>query len=215
VRELLLQRAGELGIEGGEAPDETRIEALLAREITTPRADMDACHRYYQNHLHRFRSPDLVQARHILFAAKANDADAFAAARAKAQSAIDLLQAQPHRFAELAKEFSACPSAKEGGNLGQLTRGSTVPELDIFLFELEPGQLCPVPIRSRYGFHVLEVQQKVEGRTLPFDNVREKIAQYLEQRVWRQAVRQYIELLVGRAKITGIVLKGASSPLVQ
>jgi peptidyl-prolyl cis-trans isomerase C len=55
----------------------------------------------------------------------------------------------------------------------------------------------------------------VEGRTLPFDKVQDKIAQYLEERVWRQAVRQYIELLVGRATITGIVLKGTSSPLVQ
>ena len=215
VRQLLLQQARELAIEGEDALDEKRIEALLAREVRTPRADRDACHRYYQNHLHRLRSPDLVQARHILFAAKPSDADALAAARAKAQGAIDLLKAQPHRFSELAKELSACPSAKEGGNLGQLTRGSTVPELDTFLFELEPGQLCPVPIRSRYGFHVLEVQQKVEGRTLPFDRVQDKIAQYLEEQVWRQAVRQYIQLLVGRATITGIVLKGTSSPLVQ
>lgn len=215
VRELLLQQARELGIESEGALDEMRIEALLAREVKTPRADAETCRRYYQSHLRRFRSPDLVQARHILFAAKASDADALAAARGKAQSAIDLLTEEPHRFAELAKEFSACPSAKEGGNLGQLTRGSTVPELETFLFELEPGRLCPVPIRSRYGFHVLEVQQKAEGRTLPFEKVQDKIAQYLEERVWRQAVRQYIELLVGRAEITGIVLKGASSPLVQ
>ncbi len=215
VRELLLQQARELGIESEDTLDETRIEALLAREVKTPRADGETRRRYYQSHPRRFRSPDLVQARHILFAAKASDADALAAARAKAQSAIDVLKAQPHRFAELAKEFSACPSAKEGGNLGQLTRGGTVPELETFLFELDPGQLCPVPIRSRYGFHVLEVQQKAEGRTLPFENVENKIAQYLEERVWRQAVRQYIELLVGRARITGIVIKGASSPLVQ
>lgn len=215
VRELLLQRAGELRIESQEALEETRIEALIAREVKTPRADTETCQRYYHNHLRRFRSPDLVQARHILFAAKPDDADALAAARAKAQSAIDVLNERRDRFAELAREYSACPSSKEGGNLGQLIRGSSVPELETFLFELEPGQLCPVPIRSRFGFHVLEVQQRVDGRTLPFESVQDKIADYLEERVWRQAVRQYIELLVADAKITGIALKGASSPLVQ
>jgi peptidyl-prolyl cis-trans isomerase C len=96
-----------------------------------------------------------------------------------------------------------------------VTRGSTVPEIETFLFQLEPGQLCPVPIRSRYGFHVLEVQQRVEGKTLPFEAVREKIAEYLEERVWRRAVHQYIRLLIGQFQITGIELKGASSPLVQ
>jgi peptidyl-prolyl cis-trans isomerase C len=215
VRELLLQRARQLGIEGEEMLEETRIEALIAREVRTPSADAETCRRYYDNHLRRFRSPDLVQARHILFAAKADDADALAAARAKAENAINALKACPDRFAELARECSACPSAKEGGNLGQLTRGSMVPELETFLFELEAGQLCPVPIRSRYGFHVLEVQQKVEGKTLPFESVQKKIVDYLEERVWRQAVRQYIELLDADANITGIALKGASSPLVQ
>jgi len=124
-------------------------------------------------------------------------------------------QKRPDRFAELARDLSACSSAKQGGSLGQVTRGSTVSEIETFLFQLEPGQLCPVPIRSRYGFHVLEVQQRVEGKTLPFEAVREKIAEYLEERVWRRAVHQYIRLLIGQFQITGIELKGASSPLVQ
>jgi peptidyl-prolyl cis-trans isomerase C len=50
---------------------------------------------------------------------------------------------------------------------------------------------------------------------LPFEAVQEKIAEYLEESAWRVAVRQYIQLLVGRSKITGIELKGTSSPLMQ
>jgi peptidyl-prolyl cis-trans isomerase C len=215
VRELLLQQARHLMIESDDGAEESRIAALIAREVKTPRADEDACRRYYQTQLGRFRSPDLVEARHILFVANPDDAKSLAAARAKAQNAIDLLKQRPDRFGELARELSACPSAKQGGSLGQLTRGSTVPELETFLFALEPGQLCPVPVRSRYGFHVLELQHRVEGKTLPFDAVQEKIADYLEERVWRQAVHQYIQLLVGGSKITGIELKGTSSPLIQ
>ena len=213
VRELLLQRAGRLMVEEDGA--EARIEALIAREVKIPRADAETCRRYYQTHLGRFRSPDLVEARHILFLADPDDAQAVAAARAKAENVIELLGQRPDRFAELARELSACSSSKQGGTLGQLTRGSTVPEFETFLFELEPGQLCPVPVRTRYGFHVLQLQRRVEGKTLPFEAVQEKIAEYLEESAWRVAVRQYIQLLVGRSKITGIELKGTSSPLMQ
>jgi peptidyl-prolyl cis-trans isomerase C len=215
VRALLLQRASCLGIGQDADTDEQRIAALIAAEVSTPRADEKTCRRYYETNLRRFRSSDLFEARHILFAVKPDDAEALAAARDSAEKAIAVLTAQPERFAALAKELSACSSAKQGGNLGQITRGSTVPEFETFLMELVPGQLCPVPIRSRYGYHVLRLDRRIEGKTLPFETVQAKIAAYLEERVWRQAVRQYIELLVGNARIIGLDLRGASSPLVQ
>jgi peptidyl-prolyl cis-trans isomerase C len=215
IRELLLQRARRLIADDANDQEETLIATLISREVKTPDADEETCRRFYRTNLGRFRSPDLVQARHILFVAKPDEPEALAAARAKAQDVIDLLKQRPDRFAELAEELSACPSSKQGGSLGQLTRGSTVPEIETFLFELEPGQLCPVPVRSRYGFHVLQVQQRVDGKPLPFQSVQEKIASYLEERVWRQAVRQYIQVLIGAADITGIELEGASSPLLQ
>jgi peptidyl-prolyl cis-trans isomerase C len=215
IRELLLQEASRLAIEVDDRQDEACISALIEREVKTPHADEETCRRYYHAHLSRFRSPDLVEARHILFVANAEDQPALAAARAKAVNAIEILTQRPDRFSELARDLSACTSGKQGGNLGQLTRGSTVPEFETFLFELEPGQLCPVPIRSRYGFHVLQVLMRVEGKTLPFEAVQKKVADYLEERVWHQAVRQYIQLLIGRSEITGIELHGVSSPLVQ
>ena len=75
--------------------------------------------------------------------------------------------------------------------------------------------LFGIEMRSRYGFHVLRVERRVCGRPLPFEAVHEKIAAYLDDRVWRQAVRQYVGLLIGSADIQGIDLKGSVSPLVQ
>jgi peptidyl-prolyl cis-trans isomerase C len=213
VREVLVQRADRLAIKHVE--EEARIEALIEQEIAVPQADEDACRRYYQSHLGRFRSADLAEARHILFVAKPDDAQAIAAARVKAQNAIELLKQCPDQFRKLAEELSDCPSSKQGGNLGQLTRGSTIPEIETFLFELEPGQLCPVPVRSRYGFHVLLLERRTNGKTLPFELVKDQIAAYLEEHVWRHAVRQYIQLLVGSSEICGIEVKGVTSPLVQ
>jgi peptidyl-prolyl cis-trans isomerase C len=215
VRELLVQRAQRLGVEREGADAEALVQALIDREVSVPKADEAACRRYYEVNAKRFRSADLVEARHILLPVPPQDEQALAAARAKAQGIIDVLKASPERFADLARELSACPSAKQGGKLGQLSRGSTVPEVETFLFQLEEGQLCPVPVRSRYGYHVLIVDRCISGRLLPFEAVHRKIADYLEDRVWRQAARQYVGLLIGAADIKGIELQGSDSPLVQ
>jgi peptidyl-prolyl cis-trans isomerase C len=61
----------------------------------------------------------------------------------------------------------------------------------------------------------LRVERRVCGQPLPFEAVHEKIADYLDDRVWRQAVRQYVGLLIGAADIKGVELQGSVSPLVQ
>ena len=226
VRELLLQAARRRGIEqpdpldNGEADeretrDEALIRTLLAHEVATPEPDEATCRRFYDNNGQRFRSPDLFEAAHILFPADPEDADATAGAKEQAVSALAQALEQPEHFAELAKELSACPSGAQGGNLGQITRGQTVPEFETFLFNLEPGQICPVPVKTRFGYHVLRLDRRIEGRQLPFEVVGDKIADYLREHVWRRAVSQYLQLLVGHAEIRGIELNGASSPLVQ
>lgn len=226
VRELLLQTARRSGIDQPdplghddtderESRDEALIRTLLAREVKTPEPDEATCRRFYQNNLQRFRSPDLFEAAHILFAADPEDADATAQAREQATSTLGEVLAAPSRFGDLARERSACPSAAQGGNLGQITCGQTVPEFETFLFNLEPGQICPVPVKTRFGYHVLRLDRRIDGRQLPFEVVRDRIADYLREHVWRRAVSQYLQLLVGQAEIRGIELNGATSPLVQ
>jgi peptidyl-prolyl cis-trans isomerase C len=226
VRELLLQQAARRGIDRPDPPkqgqederetdDEALIRTLLAREIRTPEPDQASCRRFYEQNLKRFRSPDLFEAAHILFLADPKDATASARAKEAASAVLRDVLAEPGRFSDLARARSACPSAAQGGNLGQITRGQTVPEFETFLFNLEPGQICPVPVKTRFGYHVLRLDRRIEGRQLPFEAVRDRIADYLREHVWRRAVSQYLQLLVGEAEIRGIELKGASTPLVQ
>jgi peptidyl-prolyl cis-trans isomerase C len=225
VRELLLQAAGRRGIVRPDPPegpaderetrDEALIRTLLAREVRTPEPDEETCRRFYDNNLQRFRSPDLFEAAHILFLADPDDAAASAQAKQQAAAVLGEVLAAPQRFADLARELSACSSAAQGGNLGQISRGQTVPEFETFLFNIEEGQICPVPVKTRFGYHVLRLDRRIEGRQLPFEVVRDKIAEYLREHVWRRAVSQYLQLLVGRAEIRGIELSGASTPLVQ
>src|SRR3546814_19634872 len=118
--------------EAAYGPEETREEALtrtvIAREVRTPEPDEVACRRYYENNLRRFRSEDLYQGAHILFAADPADAEATAQAQTRAEAALARILKRPQSFADLARELLDCRSGKDGGNLGQITRGPAVPE---------------------------------------------------------------------------------------
>ncbi len=211
VRELLRQEARARGF----GDDEAAVEELLAEAVATPEPDEESCRRYYENNRKRFRSPDLIEAQHILVAAAPDETEERATAKAKAADLARRVMADPSGFAALAREHSDCPSKANDGHLGQIGRGSLVPELESYVFAMKAGETCPVPVASRYGWHVVRVLERADGRDLPFESVRGTIADYLTESSWRRAVSQYISLLAGRAAIEGIALRAAHSPLVQ
>ena len=215
VRELLLQEARRLEVkeeplvdaEGRrETAEEAAVRALVDREVRTPSADAETCRRYYEKNRQQFRSSDIYEAAHILFAASKADTQAYAKAHAAAEAALAVLREHPERFAELARTHSACSSASQGGNLGQITEGQTTPEFEAALFELEPGSIGPEPVPTRYGFHIIRLDRKHEGRELPFELVADRIAEYLQESVRRRAMAQYIARLATAAQIEGIDL---------
>ena len=77
------------------------------------------------------------------------------------------------------------------------------------------GEISSAPVESRFGFHVIALDRRIDGRDLPFEAVRARIAAWLEASAWSRAVSQYVAILAGRAEIRGISLSGADGPLVQ
>ncbi|MES1943561.1 PpiC-type peptidyl-prolyl cis-trans isomerase [Salinisphaera sp. PC39] len=213
VRELLRQRAKQIGIETQDRLD-AAIDELLDREVPVPEADEAACRRYFESNRDRFRSPREIEMRHILLAAAPDDAEGRTAARDRADELVAALQADPDRFDELAAAHSRCPSAERGGHLGLVGRGQTVPELENVVLRL-PAGLAERPIETRYGFHVVEVLARSGGEPLDYDDVRLMIADYLRERSWRRAVSQYLQVLIADAEISGIDLEADASPLMQ
>jgi peptidyl-prolyl cis-trans isomerase C len=218
VKELMLQRADELGIEAeaqaGESPEEAKIRMLLDQEIKRPEATDEACRRYFEANPDKFKSPTIMAASHILLAADPRELAEREQMKEQAEGLIAQLQAKPESFSELAKQHSACPSKELDGSLGQITKGSTVPEFERQILALPMG-LAATPIESRYGYHIVRVDERIEGEPLPYDHVADAIASYLRDRVYHQAISQYVTLLAGEASIDGIDIDGASSPLVQ
>jgi peptidyl-prolyl cis-trans isomerase C len=217
VRELLRQRAVVGGLldaeEGNEAVITDAIEELLSREVTIPEPSEDEMRRYYDGHQSEFRSNDLVNARHILF--QVTGAVNVPQIRARAEEALNILLREPGRFAELAKELSNCPSGEQGGILGQLGRGDTVPEFEKVLFSPGRTGVSRDIVKTRFGFHIVAVDQRILGKILPFDLVRDKLAARLKNIVEERALRQYVSVLAGGAAVEGVDLGAASTPLVQ
>jgi peptidyl-prolyl cis-trans isomerase C len=220
IRELLLQRAHQLGVtpepisdaEGRrETDDEAIMRALVEQEVTVPEPDDATCRRYYENNQNRFRSSDIYEAAHILFAALPADKVAHAQARAEAGAVLATLRENPDCFATMAQAYSRCPSAAQRGNLGQITAGQTTPEFEQALVALSPGELCAEPVATRYGFHIIRLDRKHEGRTLPYEVVAGRIADYLRESVRRRADAQYIARLVSAARIEGVEIAGADA----
>jgi peptidyl-prolyl cis-trans isomerase C len=224
VRELLLQEARRLGVAAipssdasgrRETEEEALIRDLMEKEITTPEPDEATCRRYYEQNLGRFRSEPLYEAAHILFPACRDHQEDYAEAEQAANAVLHELKQHPERFGDLARAHSACPSAAQGGNLGQITAGQTTWEFEQALATLTPGSITQSTVETRYGFHIIRLDRKIEGQQLPFEAVAERIADYLRESVMHRAAAQYIARLVSKAEITGIVLAGAEAHQVS
>jgi peptidyl-prolyl cis-trans isomerase C len=217
VHELLRQRASELGFLGNEANStdiEQAIERTLAEEVPVPEPTDEECARWFDANKQRFRSGDLVCARHILF--QITPGSPVPAIRGVAESMLHELQNNPQLFGERAKEHSNCPSGAQGGNLGQLQRGETVPEFDKALFgDATTIGILPKLVTTRHGFHIISIDQRIEGKQLPYDFVRDDVAAELRRRSEARALSQYVRLLAGNAELEGVDLDAAASPLVQ
>ncbi|HEY0845423.1 MAG TPA: peptidylprolyl isomerase [Noviherbaspirillum sp.] len=211
LRTLLLQEADRLGIAG--ADDDARIEVLLDQEVHVPDADEAACETYYRGHPEQFTHGELVEARHILFQVTPTVPLEFL--RSTAESVLEELRTNPKRFTELAITYSNCPSGAVGGSLGQLSRGQTVPEFERFVFRLKEGEIASRLLETRFGLHIVQVMKHIPGTLLPFDAVKGQIADNLSRQAWQRAVHQYLQILVGKARIEGVTLDGVESPLVQ
>ncbi len=228
LREVLLQAARPkvalakeelLSLEKSQQEDaESLIEdALISRliemEVSTPTPTDEECEIFYSKNLKQFRQGDLVEASHILF--QVTPEVPLDALRAKAEEVLQQVLAHPEQFKELARTYSNCTSSEVGGSLGQLSKGQTVPEFERVIFSLQSGEISPRLLESRFGLHIVQVEHRVEGNTLPFEMVREQLAVFLAEQVRARALKQYLKILVRQADIQGVELEGADSPLLQ
>ena len=177
---------------------EMKVEAILEKvgAQAAKVSDMDV-ELYYQYHPEKFRRPETRLARHILITINEAIAEN---TRAEAGRRIATIQArlakEPQRFEEQAQKHSECPTALDGGKLGDLPRGKLFPELDKALFEMKAGEVSGV-LESELGFHVLRCDAITEAGVLGYDQAKPHIRKLMEQkrkRICQQAwMKQLLE----------------------
>lgn len=225
--ELLRQAAIQSGLLPDDDPAPVRgviseaaseaIEALLERELDQPRADDPSCRRFHAANAARYAVGEKVRLRHILFAVTPGvDIDLL---RKRAEACLVDLRARTHgeadRFPQAAAQLSNCPSGQDGGQLGWLTAAECAPEFAREIFgQPEVGVLARL-VRSRFGLHVVEVLAREPGTVPSYEAVQGAVRQTLERQAYANALRQYLQLLAGRARLEGVDLDAASTPLVQ
>ncbi len=193
------------------------IEALLSAQLDVPEPSEEACRRHFDAQPARWRNGDRAQLRHVLFAVTPGVDVRKLRDRAEAL----LLEVRCHRdaeadrFAARAAELSNCPSGAQGGDLGWLRREDCAPEFARELFAGAEIGVLPRLVHSRFGLHVVEVIAREAGHTPGFEAVRGAVALALRQQTFVSALRQYLQLLAGAARVEGVVLDSADTPLVQ
>jgi len=208
AKAVLLARGQDLGLVAvpeknadgqEETPDEALIRAVLSEEVEAEPASEEAIREVYMNNPEGFRSPPLLEASHILISPADASASASQIARQQAQALISDLRADPSGFARLAASKSACPSAAEGGSLGQLRPGDVLPSIWSALNAMDAGTIGHEPVASEHGWHVLRLDHRSDGERLPFDYVRPHIAMRLEAHAWTRAAAVYVDGLLAES----------------
>lgn len=214
VRELLLQRARQLELTtesepdaaAQEAPEETLVRGLLERELAPAEPDETECRRYYEGQRQRFRTPELFEAAHILIEPESDDGAGWDAAEAQARRLADEIGQSRPAFVQAARTHSTCPSAQQDGSLGQVRRGELAPPVQAALEDTPAGSNRTEPVRSRFGWHLLRLERRIEGRDLPYEVVKDRIRDTLEARAWAVAAGTYVASLAAAARIEGVEL---------
>jgi peptidyl-prolyl cis-trans isomerase C len=214
----LLAADDPVPVEGAisEAASEA-IDEWLEQELQIPEPSDEACRRHFAAQPARYRTGERVRARHVLFAV--TPGMDVVALRNRAEAC--LLDVRCHdgsvndRFARAARELTNCPSGEQGGELGWLTAADCAPEFARELFgHVEVGVL-PRLVHSRFGLHVVEVQERDPGAAQGFESVQGAVRMALRQQAYVTALRQCLQVLAGAAAVEGVELDAADTPLVQ
>ncbi len=182
--------------------DNAKVESGI--QIT--QADLQA---YYDQHRDQYRVPEQVKVSHILIKTPLAGADGkvddkgVAEAQHRAEDLLKQLKSGA-KFETLAEKYSEDPgSAKQGGSLGWIGRGQTVPEFEKTAFSLPKGQTSDL-VKSSYGFHIIRVDDKQDAHMNSLDEVKSEIEPALKRQKAQQIAQRQAETLLEDAKKNGL-----------
>jgi len=153
--------------------------------------------KFYDEHPDQFTQPERVHVRHVLISDDVTSADAIAKIQADLKAGVS--------FDEVAKSRSLCPSAAQGGDLGEVSKGQMVPEFEAAAFALKnPGDLSE-PVKTQFGWHIIRLEGRTPSSLEPFDTVKPQLLQYLTNEKRNEAFKNVVEGLKKTYKVEMLV----------
>jgi peptidyl-prolyl cis-trans isomerase C len=162
----------------------------------------EAAKTFYDQNKDKMKQPERLHLRHILVKV---DKAAPAADKQKAETKANELLARLKKgedFAKLATENSDDPGSKpNGGDLSWISRGDTVPPFEKAAFALKAkNEMSPV-VESPFGYHIIQLLERQDESTVPYDQVKERITEMLKQRQTQQEVQNRVQALRAKADV--------------
>ncbi|MGH9430718.1 MAG: peptidylprolyl isomerase [Terriglobia bacterium] len=170
-------------------PEERKVRyALITPDAVRSSANVtDAdLEQYYNAHLSDYRVPERVKVAQILFKTTGKSPAEIAKIASTAQDVLVQIK-KGANFGDMAKKYSEDPAtAAKGGQVGWIGRGQTVKEFEDAAFAMKPGEVSNL-IRTSYGFHIIQVEDKQTAHLETYDEVKESIRAQLEKQKISQA----------------------------
>lgn len=194
---LLIQEAKYMGLEEDndvleqikKITEQILVQVLIEREISDKiKVNDEEVLEYYEQNKDSFTEKEQVHLYNILLETEE-----------EAQDVLEQLKAGGD-FSEIAIEKSAGPSATQGGDLGYLTRGTIIPEIEEVVFALELEELSEV-IKTDFGFHILKITEKKPETVKALEEVKEDIIQTLLPDKQKEAFENFLEELKSKSEI--------------
>ncbi len=182
-------------------------QAKMAESMTVTDAQLRAA---YASSMDSFRTPERVKVRHILLMTQGKSDAEKKAALTKAQDLLKQVKAGAD-FADLAKKNSQDPgSAQNGGDLGFIVKGQTVPPFEKFAFSAKPNEISDL-VTTEYGYHIIQVEEKEPARVKPFEEVKDSIADQLK----KQGVNEKMQATVDQARAALLKAPGSAADVAK
>lgn len=178
-----------------ELSDQMRFNQLLEEESQCEQVSAADALKYYEERPELFRSEELLAASHFLKMGKTEE---------ELGLALEAVKEVRQRI-EKGEDFTAVVRAESDdksndGNLGTFGKGRMVPEFEQAAYAMEAGELSE-PVKTQFGWHLIQLHQRIPPKVTPFEEIKEKVIEYLTERKKDKVFESFLDRLKAEATI--------------
>lgn len=171
------------------------IDEKISRRVVVDEAQKKG---FYEENQERMKQPEHLELSHILIAVGKNTSEE--EALAEAERVRKMISSGEMEFSEAARRFSDDPGSKNQGGSMTVTKGVTVPPFEAAAFSLEL-EILSEPVKTRFGYHLIQVHEKNPPRTIPFEEIEPTIQKVLERKAFQEELQNEVQKLKSEADI--------------